>query len=284
MNDIFFHAYQEKYRPKYITRNYLLEIILASLSFENFRTPLRHALRAIVRFIFDKHHLPLEEGIDIGCGATGEMVEQLLPVTQSQRSTWTQIDLNPSAVIENRSRHPSSHIEIGSYLHMDTSRCSHIVTGLSSLDTTAFVDRAVQQVATRLYGGGFLVHVQDMLPGWSVSLKEVLSRGEPFPYTVEIVPPKTKQENKVFPHNIQMYHTRNGVVSVMELFRDRLAKVIEQTGELKLLESEWFTAIGEVADPAQAYFYNSGFRYRSSNPSVQIASVVVTIAKKVSTI
>ncbi|MBI5414869.1 hypothetical protein HZA38_05145 [Candidatus Peregrinibacteria bacterium] len=28
MNDIFFHAYQEKYRPKYITRNYLLEIIL----------------------------------------------------------------------------------------------------------------------------------------------------------------------------------------------------------------------------------------------------------------
>lgn len=261
----------------------LQDINQASLHFEKFRNPVRNALQAIVSSVFEKYNLPLEGGIDIGCGATGEMVEKLLPTDAGQRATWTQIDVNPSAVAENKRRHPLSNIQPGSYLNIGVTDYYPIITGLSSLDSTAFVERAVQQVRDALKKGGIFLHIQDVKPGWAAPFQEVVSMGEKFPYVVEVVPNDDEskaEEHEVFPHNIHMYHTGIGPLSVIDLFRSHLAKAIKNTEGLILLESDWVTAIGKVDDSSNACFYSSGFNCGSSNPSVQVASTVVTVAIK----
>ena len=96
------------------------KIQTASSIFEKNRVPVRGALRAIVGYAFDEFNLPKSGGVDIGSGATGEMVEELLPRSVTQ-SSWVQLEANPSAVKENQRRHPNSRIVEGSYLNMGVS-------------------------------------------------------------------------------------------------------------------------------------------------------------------
>ena len=69
----------------------------ASAIFENNRRDIRDSLRAIISFIIKKFDVPTDNGLDLGSGATGEMVEQLLPLNACSRRGWTQLDVNPSS-------------------------------------------------------------------------------------------------------------------------------------------------------------------------------------------
>ena len=260
------------------------DVAQASVPLEDFRMPVRSALRAILYSIFERYNLPKAPGLDVGCGATGGMVEKLLPLDSNTKTRWTQMDVNPSAVKENQRRHPQSRIQRGSYLNLGTADAYSLITGLSSLDSTAFIKRAIQQIRDALVQGGFFLHFQEIQPGWIAPVQEMMAMGENFPYKVEVIPPNKldwSPQHRIFPHNVILYHTQRGeILSNMELFRRYLARTIRATAGMELLENDWFTAIGPSGGPSNAFFYNSGFRFRSSNPNVQIASGIITLARK----
>jgi len=254
-----------------------------SLPFGEHRKPVIDALRAIIGYQIFNHNIPTSAGLDIGCGSLGSMVEDLMPIRESDKLTWTQIDVNQDAVEENRRRHPFSNISKGSYLNLGLRDCLPLVTGLSSLDSTAFIDRAVQQVRDALVEGGFFLHVQDVGPCIWGPFQEMVSMGEKFPYNVEMNPsmcPNGQIDESDALHNIAMYHSKEGVLSVVELFRRRIGRAISSTPGMKLLENDWFTAIGLSKSREDACFYNSGYLDQSSNPNLQVVSAVVTLAKK----
>lgn len=249
----------------------------ASLIFERTRSQVREALLAIVRYMFQRFKLPKTGGVDFGCGATGEMVEELLPA-DIDRNSWTQIDMNPRAVEENRRRHPHSNIIQGSYLNtasLGLENQLNIATGLSSLDSTCFIEDAIGQIRETLQAGGYLFHVQDVRPGKGFGLDEMEHMGERLPYRVEIC------ESTGDP---LMYRTREGLLSVGELFRRRIGRALWNEPGMELLFNRWviarrnLTAQERERKEGRAYFMNILFRHPQFN--FEEASAVVTIARK----
>lgn len=248
----------------------------ASSVFERNRVPVRGALRAIVGYAFDKFNLPKSGGVDIGSGATGEMVEELLPQSVT-RSSWVQLEANPSAVSENQRRHPNSRIVEGSYLNMGVSGLD-IVTGLSSLDATCFLDQAIEQVRSALKEGGYLLHVQDVRPGKGFGLREMAHMGHKPPFNAEI--PKDVDDPLTYFTDRQ----KQKAVSVGELFRRNLGRTIENNSGMELLFNRWVTARKPIdGPPALWYFMNILLRAEYFPPETdqtEEVSAVVTVARK----
>lgn len=254
----------------------------ASLSFADARQSVIGGLRATLNYLFDKFNLPKEGGIDVGSGSTGGMVEDLLPISDDQRRTWVQIDANPAAVAENQRRHPQSNIFPGSYHKLGLNGTQSIITGLSCLDSTAFMEVAVASIRDALKKGGYFLHLQDVKPGWSPPFQEVVLRKQKLPVKVEVAEEQSSLAHHIFPHNIMVYHCNGELVSVMELFRGRLERAIKTVGGLEVVESDWITAVHHnIADPKQARFYGSGYNMQSSNPTNQIVSTIATLARRV---
>lgn len=252
--------------------------ITASSAFERTRIPIRNGLKAIVNYVFDKCDLPKDKGIDIGCGATGEMVEELLP-NNIDRSSWMQIDANPSAVRENQNRHPAARVQQGSYLHMDGVRNLNIVTGLSSLDATCFVDRAIEQIRWALKKGGYLLHVQDVRPGINYGIREAQYMGLEPPYEIEIAQ-GSKEPLSYWSQHQQEY------INVGELFRRRFGRAIENSPGMELVFNKWVNVRKFLNNgPARWYFLNILLQAPYFPPealSVEDVSAVVTVAKRIS--
>lgn len=243
-----------------------------STVFERTRKTFREALRAIVGFIFDKYKLPNNNGVDFGCGATGEMVEELC-APFIDKNSWAQIDLCEEALRENKKRHPSSVILSGSYLNAASLNLEgklNIATGLSSLDASAFMARAIEQIRSTLKEGGYLLHIQDVRPGIGVCIQEMQSMGCTEPYPIKCVPGASEP---------LVYRFGNEYISVGELFRRRIGKVIENDPGMELLFNQWVTAhkTSSPKKPGQVYYMN--MRIATPIP-IDVASAVVTVAKK----
>ncbi|MCX6733851.1 MAG: hypothetical protein NTX63_03475 [Candidatus Peregrinibacteria bacterium] len=254
-------------------------ISVASLTFENNRLKVEQALQGIACSVFDRYDLPRSGGIDIGSGATGAMVHQFLkPLID--RSTWSEIDVNPQAVAENKRRHPNAKVFAGSYLHLDQTRelpaQTNIVTGLSSLDATQFVPQALGEIRKKLQIGGFLLHIQDVRPGLGTPIRELQHMGVASPFRAYALRSNANIEEPL------VYQTPEGLLSVGELFRRNLGRLIEQQHGLRLLVSDWFLALRRAPDPSQggsAYYMN--VHLRGIPDPIDEVSVVVTLAQRV---
>lgn len=250
----------------------------ASLAFEKNRSQVRAALQAILARVFEEYDLPKSNGVDLGSGATGAMVEELL-APHIHKDTWIQVDANPQAVHENRRRHPGSTIVRGSYLRIqETLKLDNtldIATGLSSFDSTQFIEHAVGQVATGLTSGGYFLHMQDVRPGLLVGFREMAAMGFEPPYRVDMVRSNVGIEEPI------VYYLPDGrKMSVVELFRRNLGRAIERNADMELLMNHWITARRTLppGTPGRAYFQNillSGFPI-----PVEEVSAVVTLARK----
>ncbi len=253
-------------------------ITTASLSFERNRSQVREALQAILARIFRDFNLPTSNGADLGSGATGAMVEELLSPIISKKS-WIQVETNPAAIAENRRRHPSSAVMQGSYLRLEETLHLRdkldIVTGLSSFDATHFIEQAVEQARIALKKNGYFLHMQDVRPGLGVCFRELEAMGFRPPYKVDIL------QSNVGIQEPLVYTLPDGrKMSVGELFRRNLGRAIEGNSGMELVFNKWVTSRKALpaGTPGRAYFQNvllSGFQV-----PLEEVSAVVTIARK----
>jgi hypothetical protein len=250
----------------------------ATTVFERNRTHVRGALRAILGHVSETYQLPKSGGLDCGAGATGEMVHQLLK-ERIQPSGWAEIEVNPRAVQENKRRHPQANVQKGSYHRLTTELGLNgnmdIVTGLSSLDATAFLEHAVDEIAGSLKPGGYLLHMQDVRPGTSVCLQRMEQLGIKPPFAVETV---DRDRNAIC-----AYKTPDKILSVTELFRQRLEEAIRRQGNLDLELSNWMLAERPVTDGSSStYYMNMLFKHLDLEHKGEHEETyaVVTLARK----
>ncbi len=253
-------------------------ITTASLSFEKNRSQVREALQAMLARIFRDFDLPVSNGVDLGSGATGAMVEELLAPIIDKKS-WIQVETNPAAVRENRRRYPSSIVVQGSYLRLEEALhlrdMLDIVTGLSSFDATHFIDQAVDQARVALRKNGYFLHMQDVRPGLGVCFRELEAMGFRPPYKADML------QSNVGIQEPLVYTLPDGrKMSVGELFRRNLGRAIERNPGMELIFNKWVTARKKLPEgtPGRAYFQNVlllGFPI-----PLEEVSAVVTLARK----
>jgi hypothetical protein len=251
--------------------------------FEKNRLRAISGLRAIIGYIFKKYDIPKGYGADFGSGATGAMIERLMAPFIDSR--WVHVEINPKAVEENRKRHPSSVIVQGSYhkvKELGLTGMLNVVTGLSSLDATQFMPSAISNMTSALTDGGYFLHVQDVRPGIGVGFKELTEMGEKEPFSAKVIP------DTPTPNNLGIeplfYETKEGLISVGELFRRQIEKTITQVDSLELLENKWITARRTpITDVPESFYYLnicSGVDQAVPNDNVDDVSAVVTVARK----
>lgn len=245
--------------------------------------PRKHVVgcfRALVRDAFHRHALSEEGGLDIGSGASGYMVEKLLP--PNAKSNWLQMELSPAAAKMNADAHPGSRVLVGSYLRLSEQGVKEmfdVVTGLSSLDATAYIDHAVEQVRMALKKGGYLLHVQDTRPGVLLVHQELRHRGAPSPYDRIYI-----DDEKAKPNNTLLYRHGMQAFDVIELFRRRLGRAISDNKGFELVENSWMTAVGAGTTPGMNKYSELGLMagLEATGPeSIDAASAVITVAKRI---
>lgn len=221
-------------------------ISTASLAFEHNRVKVERALQSIVGSVFAQYNLPRFGGIDIGSGATGAMVHQFLK-PHVNISSWSEVDVNSDAVAENKRRHPQARIMTGSYLDLgrvkDLPKIVPIVTGLSSLDATQFIPQALSEIREKLGVGGYLLHIQDVRPGLGTPVRELEHMGLSSPFRAYTLKSNVGIEEPL------AYQTPEGLLSVGELFKRNLGRLIEQQQGMRLLVNDWIFARRHAPDP-----------------------------------
>lgn len=248
----------------------------ASGSFDRTRQQVKSALQAIAQWALEEYQIPTENGCDFGSGATGFMVEELLH-GRINKSSWTQVDVHPQAVVANRRTHPDSNVKVGSYLRVQETlgydQNLDVATGLSSLDATQFVPQAVTQIRNALKPGGTFLHIQDVRPGTGTGFREMAAMGIKPPYSIQ----ELAGNGVLSP--IMNYELPNGsVLNVGELFRRNLGRAISQDPELELLGNDWVTAKKPLGTlPGRMYFLN--ILLQTYQPFEE-ASAVVTVARR----
>lgn len=223
--------------------------VASTTAFHRNRMRAIDSLRAIVGYIFKTYELPRTDGYDFGSGATGAMVELFLQ-NEIDGSTWTQVELNPAALETNRALHPDSRILQGSYLNVEPLGIREsltIATGLSSLDATQFVPRAVSEIASTLKPGGYLLHVQDVRPGLGAGPRQLEHLGRKPPYPMELVPDSDKEA-------LTYRHDRKWI-DIGELFRRELKRVVEADECLDLVLNHWVTATKAIPRDQRGLYY-----------------------------
>ncbi len=249
------------------------DIARASLGFERNRVKVRRQLRAIVRGIVKEYKLPTNNGMDIGSGATGAMVSDLMPTT----TNWKQVEINPAAVKENKRRHPNQDIVTGSYFKLKAIAAPEsldIVTGLSSLDATSFLPDALESVWSVLKPGGVLLHVQDVRPGNGATARWTKRRGYAGAQYMDMT-----TDGSVY----GIYDPREGYISATELLRRELGDVIGSRKDAALVVNAWTTAKTRTtgAELGAIYYQNVALTGSPQTPLPEmLATAVVTIAKK----
>lgn len=243
------------------------------------RVPVVQEFQALVRDAFRRHNIPKKKGLDIGSGATGYMVSTLLP--PEAQSNWVQMELSPKAVAMNREANPGKRVFAGSYLQLADQGITNllpVITGLSSLDATGHIDHAVEQIRQALKMDGLLLHVQDTRPGVTIVHQELKHSGVPAPYINAFIDDPAAQPNQAV-----AYGTVKDAVDVIELFRRRLGRAIEQNGGFRLEENAWMTAIGDGTNPKMNRHSELGIMLglETNEPPINTASAVITVARRI---
>ncbi len=256
-----------------------LDPLIGSVMLERPRERVVDCLRAIVRDAFARHSLPMDSGLDIGSGASGYMVAKLFPF--DAQGKWLQMELNPQAVEINKKKNPSLPVMQGSYHRLQKQGVRSmfpVITGLSSLDATQHLAHAVKQIRDGLRDGGSLFHVQDVRPGLDVVHRQLKELAAPEPYATQELQGPTAGLNTVL-----TYKGQSERINVVELFRQRLGAVIQNTPGLELLENQWVTAGGKNKESKNDRQYSMGIYLElpADRSPIQQASAVVTVARKV---
>lgn len=247
----------------------------SSLCFDRTRQKVKPALQAIGAWAARTYGLSRDNGCDFGCGATGFMVEELLAGVVN-KAAWTQVDLNPQALAENKRRHPVSNIRKGSYLRIketlgfDGSLDS--ATGLSSLDATQRVPQAVSEIKKALKPGGVFLHIQDVRPGHGTGPRELMASGLRPPFFFQSV-------NGVNGSDAIAYEMNGKRVSTVELFRRNLQRAIEEDPDMELLGNNWVSALWQRPGEVQS-LYSLNVHLESPYFRNSEASAVVTAARR----
>lgn len=226
----------------------------SSLHFKPTRDLVRASLRAIVAYIFDSHGLPKSNGLDIGCGATGEMAEKLLP-DDIDTGSWAQCDINPDAVKLVQDSDPRVRPFLLSYLNLGLEKNPlNIVTGLSCLDSTCNVQRAVEQVRDSLVKGGYFLHIQDVRHKSFFAIERLLKAGAPPPYKFIGLNSYPKGDYADF-----MYKNGDGALTPsVEFFRQYLAEKVRDTVGMKIVFDDWICAERTAPSNENPYSYMNG--------------------------
>ena len=216
--------------------------VIASGLFQQARKHFRDLFKAMLAKIFEEFNVQKKDGIDIGSGATGEMVHHFLPLTEGERATWIEFDLNPTAVAIHKTLHPRANMRQASYLQLrrslKLSGTVDTVTGLSTLDATNHLDTALNEIRHTLCIGGFFVHVQDVRPGIQYGINELEHQGYKRPFQAIVGGP-------TYPNGLPNpfgYVTNQGSVSSVELFRQTVGRRINAATGLRLIKNQWFVA------------------------------------------
>lgn len=247
----------------------------ASGEFERTRHQVRDALQAIIGSVIAAFNIPCRDGgVDIGSGASGEMVNQLLkPYLHGAESSWAQVELNPRAVALNRARHPLATIVEGSYFRLVDSlqlRGTNVITGLSCLDATHFLPQVIASVRDSLRAGGYLLHIQDVRPGDGAGFRYMQRHGHTPPYP-----------NLILPNGSPLlYPIQSSMVSVGEMLREELGEVITSTDGMELLFNEWVEARRTVSSGTMARLYYLNTLLGIAPPAEDSISAIVTVARK----
>lgn len=260
---------------------------VSSELFETMRVPFRDMFRAIITAVFEEYDIARTHGLDIGSGATGEMVHEWLPLDAEERRTWIESDADRGAVRINKKRHPDADIRHGSYLRARETLLSDgdaaVVTGLSSLDATNFLPHALAEIRNVLRDKGYLVHIQDVRPSIHVGFRQLEHEGIQSPYDAlyNNHPLARKYPN---PYGYCLGHETGQLkaVSTGELFRRHIGRAIMGTGGLRLLFNNWVRVARKKQEPGSSphtYFLNIRF---PNPPTIQkdTAFAVVTVARK----
>lgn len=255
--------------------------------FETHRRGVRPLFRALLGSVFEDHNLAREGGIDIGSGATGEMVNQWLPLSDSQRATWVETDVNQQAVQLNRGRHNSGgRARVASMYNLRRDlelgeRGVPIITGLSSLDAPIFPEEAIKGVRDALVSGGYLVHVQDVRPGMHMGIDQLKHEGRKTPY-------RTAQAKTLLHADIVNPHVYfkkdDKLESAVELFRRRLERALKNVGGFDILRNDW-VSVEEDLQEERSFIYVMNMRgpvsiRHTQNSALNLAYAVVTVARK----
>ncbi len=264
----------------------------SSAHFTQTRSQVRDGLRAIVEHSIDKFGIPMEKGLDVGCGASAEMVSELMKNKITDLSQWIQIDVNRNTVRE--ARRSSGHrtdVRMASYLHLDRDLPDmkfDTVSGLSSLDATCFIETAVEQIRQALNDGGFLFHVQDVRPGMVHVYQELAREGvaqgvDGYKALIDgrlAGPSGTLQTGC---QSVFFVQTPEGWVSVSEMFRRNLGRALADNGGFEILFNDWITARKRVqagAKMARLYHMNALLGVDPRYIGNDAISAAVTVARK----
>jgi len=259
-----------------------LQSALLTQKFERTRSKVTEALQAIPGMLFKEFNLPRTNGLDIGCGATGFMKHTLLS-KEIKAHGWTEIDANPQAVRANQLLHPQANILQGSYQHLDRLNLEgklDMITGLSTLDATAFQDEAMRQIGRALKPGGWFLHIQDVRPGMSPCLQALEARNldRPFPMVAD------RQSEDVL-----SFEVNGRQVSVVELFRERIRRAVLRTLSLTPVLNHWVRSSKGIPhgstdcrhpDASRTYYMNMLLEHTYHPHPVEEAFAVVTLAQK----
>lgn len=239
-----------------------LDVKNASGYFERNRHKVAKTLGALASYVFQKHGLAKNGGVDFGSGMTGAMVHDLL-APSINASTWAEIDIHPDAVAENKRRHPGATVLRGSYLDVEALGLKGVLsvaTGLSSLDATYFIDDAVRQIGSTLTPGGAFLHIQDVRPGVNSGFQALRRMNVRPPYRGEVLVSPTNNA-------VMGYQTPSGWSSVGELFRQNIGNAIEQDDSLELVMNDWVIARRPVGNNAPGRLYQMNICLDVPTPS-----------------
>lgn len=253
----------------------------SSGEFERNRKRTEDGLVAIAEYPIERFGIKTESGVDIGSGMTGAMVRTFIRGKLAHIGDFVQLEVNHQSVTRNRSDNPGARVREGSYHELSKifgEESQDTVTGLSSLDPTLFLENVIGEIRKTLKPGGYLFHMQDVRPGMAPVVQQMQHEGYGPGFSVEELGGCSCNG---YPQ--LSYRTREGYVSVGELFRRRLGRAIESDPGMELVFNDWITARKRIKDGAMAarlYFMNVFLLLNPQFVTKDQVAAVITVARK----
>ena len=249
--------------------------------FDHRRAGIVDSLRTLVNYVWQTHSIPQDSPvIEYGAGASGYYARELKPIGVRE---WVQVEINPTAVAENRRRNPEAIVFEGSYYNIPFDDVK-VFTGLSSLDAVTHLNEAIHQISTALSPGGYLIHIQDVLPGLGGVVKYVKDTTGSLPTQGYQIRESDQGKNR--PIGLIIDGQRE---TFTELFRQALGHVITQSSEMELIKNHYITLIEPInGEFDKLHFLDTkvtakliGATERRRTIAKKRTTIIATIARKI---